>query len=147
MSNVIGVLKAEIDRLAAKQAKAQVAKVQKTAAEYRREVAELKRLLRQREHELARLKKNQQTPIDEDPLAGIRFSVRSVKAQRLRLGLSIESYATLVGVSVLTLRHWEGGKARPRRAQLARLVALRGIPKKEAMKRLAELEAATKKRR
>jgi DNA-binding transcriptional regulator YiaG len=141
MSNVIGVLKQEIDRLAAKQAESQISKARRAAAEYRHKVAALKRLLREKEREIARLKKSQQTPIDDDPLAGVRFSARSVLSQRLRLGLSVESYAKLVGVSVLTLRHWEGGRARPRKVQLARLVALRGIPKHEALQRLAALES------
>jgi len=136
VSNVVNVLKAEIDRLAAKQAKAQIAKAQKTAAEYRHEVAQLKRLLREKEREITRLKKNQPTT-DDDPLAGVRFSARSVRAQRQRLGLSADDYATLIGVSALTVHHWEQGKARPRKAQLAALVSVRGIVKREALRRLA----------
>ena len=79
MSNVIGVLKQQIDRLAAKQAKAQIGTARKAAAEYRHEVAQLKKLLREREREISRLKKNQPTT-DDDPLAGVRFSARSVRA-------------------------------------------------------------------
>jgi hypothetical protein len=41
--------------------------------------------------------------------------------------------------------NWEHEKARPRRAQLAALVAVRGVGKREALKKLAELQA-TKKR-
>ena len=96
----------------------------------------MKKLLREREREISRLKKNQPTT-DDDPLAGVRFSARSVKAQRQRLGLSADDYAKLVGVSALTVLHWEQGKARPRNAQLAALVAVRGISKKDALRRLA----------
>ena len=135
--NALSVLKNEIRRLAKREAKADVAKAQKAAAEYRGEIARLKRLLTQREREITLLRKQGGQPHEEDPLAGIRFSAKSVKAQRQRLGLSAADYGKLVGVSGLTVYTWEQGKARPRKAQLAALVALRGISKREAMEKLA----------
>ena len=141
MSHVVNVLKAEIDRLAAKQADVEIAKARKAMAEYRHEVVELKRRLHEKEREITRLKKNQPTT-DDDPLADRRFSARSVRAQRQRLGLSAADYGRLVGVSALAVHHWEQSKARPRKAQLAALVAVRGIGKREALKKLAELEEA-----
>ena len=145
MSNIVSMVKSEILRLARKEAKGQIAKAQKVATEYRHEVAQLKRLLHQKERELTRLRK-QWTPAEEDPLAGTRFSSRSVRAQRQRLGLSAEDYGRLIGVSPLSIYAWEQGKARPRKTQLARLVAVRGIGKKAALAKLADLEK-TKKRR
>lgn len=65
-----------------------------------------------------------------------RYSARSVAAQRKRLGLSAADYAKLVGVSELTIYNWESGKTRPRQEQFAALVAVRGIEKREALKRL-----------
>ena len=62
----------------------------------------------------------------------VRFSARSVRSQRRRLGLSAHDYGKLVGVSGLTVYHWEGGKSRPRKAQLDRLVAVRNLGKREA---------------
>ena len=59
-----------------------------------------------------------------------------MRSQRERIGLSVEDYAKLVGVTPLTIRHWEAGAARPRKAQLAALVAVRGIGKRKAVKRL-----------
>ena len=135
MSNVINVLKKEIHRLARREIKAQVAKSQKSAAEYRREIAQLRRLLRQREREIAHLKK--QPPGQPEELATVRFSAKSVRSQRQRLGLSAADYGALVGVSGLTVYNWEQGKARPRKAQLAALVAVRGIGKREALMKLA----------
>ena len=73
---------------------------------------------------------------NEEELENIRFSARSVKAQRKRLGLSAADYAKLVGVSPLTIYNWENGKSRPRKEQLAALVAVRGIGKREALRRL-----------
>ena len=74
-------------------------------------------------------------------MEGIRYSARSVRAQRKRLGLSAEQYGRLVGVSGLTIYHWEHGKARPRKAQLAALIAVRGIGKRDALKRLETLDS------
>ena len=41
-----------------------------------------------------------------------------------------------IRASGLSVYHWEGAKARPRKQQVAKLVAVRGIGKREAMKRL-----------
>ncbi len=142
MPNVVSALKQEIDRLARTQAEAEVAKAQRIATQYRREAAELKRLLRQREREIAYLRKQQPAPIEQDPLLGVRFSAKSVRSQRQRLGLTAEEYGKLVGVSPLAVLNWEKGLARPRKAQLAVLVAVRGIGKREALKKLAALDAA-----
>jgi transcriptional regulator with XRE-family HTH domain len=68
-----------------------------------------------------------------------------VKAQRERTGLSAADYAKLVGVSALTIYNWEQGKTRPRQEQLAALVAIRGIGKREALAKLELLEAKERK--
>ena len=140
MPNIAAVLKEEICRLAKKEVKAQVGKTQKASAQYRRDIANLKRQLGRQEREIRLLKKQQgQTPKEEEPAESLRFSARSVKAQRSRLGLSAADYGKLVGVSGLTIYNWEHGKSKPRKAQLAALVAVRGIGKREAMMKLAEL--------
>ena len=139
MPDIAAVLKDEIRRLARREIKAQVGKTQKAAAQYRRDIAKLKRVLGQQEREIKLLKKKQGQPQIEEPLESVRFSARSVKAQRSRLGLSAADYGKLVGVSGLTIYNWEHEKARPRNAQLAALVAVRGIGKREALLKLAEL--------
>ena len=142
MPNIAAVLKEEICRLAKKEVKAQVGKTQKASAQYRRDIANLKRQLGQQEREIKLLKKRAQDgqpQAEEEPSENIRFSARSVKAQRSRLGLSAADYGKLVGVSGLTIYNWEHGTSRPRKAQLAALVAVRGIGKREALKKLAEL--------
>ena len=149
MPNIAAVLKEEIRRLARREIKAQVGKTQKAAAQYRRDIATLKRALGQQEKEIMLLKKQTQQPgkpaAEEEPLDAVRFSARSVKAQRQRLGLSAADYGKLVGVSGLTIYNWEHQKSRPRKAQLAVLIAARGIGKREALKKLAELGAAATK--
>jgi DNA-binding transcriptional regulator YiaG len=136
--NIIDTLKNEVLRLAQKEAESHISKARKVVTKYRHEVAQLKQLLRQRERELRHLKKNQPTT-EEDPLAGMRYSARSVRSQRARLGMSVADYARLLQVSVLTLHSWEGGRSRPRKAQFERLISIRGIPKKTALARLAKL--------
>ena len=151
MPNIAGVFKEEIRRLAKKEVKAQVGKTQRAAVQYRRDIAKLKRLLGQQEREIKYIKKRvqqqDQPQPSEDELEGVRLSARSVKAQRQRLGLSAADYGKLVGVSGLTIYSWEHEKARPRKAQLAALVAVRGIGKREALMKLAELGAVKKEPR
>ena len=76
---------------------------------------------------------------------GSRFSPRSVKAQRTRLGLSAEKLAKLVGVTGLTIYSWEQGKFRPRKEQLAKLVAVRQMGRREAARRLELMNGSTSK--
>jgi len=147
MPNIAVVLNEEIRRLAKKEIKAQVGKTQRAAVQYRRDIAKLKRLVGQQEREINYIKKKVQQQQDqsqptEDQLEGVRFSARSVKAQRQRLGLSAADYGRLVGVSGLTIYNWEHDKARPRKAQLAALVTVRGIGKREALTKLTELGEA-----
>jgi DNA-binding transcriptional regulator YiaG len=148
MPNIAAVLKAEISRLAKKEAKAASAQLKKASVQHRSDIAKLRKTIGQQAKAIAGLKKQvqdgpgqAQPPAAEGPLDGVRFSARSAKAQRKRLGLSAEKYAKLVGVSALTIYSWEAGKTKPRKAQLAALVAVRGIGKREAMKRLEALNA------
>ena len=137
MPDITRTVRAEILRLARKEAKAQVAEARKAATQCRMQVAELKRLLAQKEREIKHLKKQVQVePAEDAQLAGVRFSAKSVRSQRRRLGLSAEEYGKLIGVSALAVYNWERGISRPRRAKLAALVAVRGISKKDAMARL-----------
>ena len=140
MPNIVDLVKTQILRLARKEAKAEIGKARKVTAKYRREVAQLKKSLRRKERELAHFRKQQQVPTEEEPSIGLRYSARSVRSQRQRLGLSAKDYGKLVGVTPLTILSWEQGRSRPRKAQFARLVAVRGISKTEALARLAKLK-------
>ena len=48
-------------------------------------------------------------------------------------------------MSDLTIYNWEHGKARPQKTQLASLVSLRGIGKREALAKLKLLKTKEKK--
>jgi DNA-binding transcriptional regulator YiaG len=154
MSTLAIALKDEIRRLARKEIRAQTGRTTKAVAQYRREIARLKRQQRACEKQLAQLaaktrksfaSAENSSQVDEE-LNGNRFSSRSVRSQRRRTGLSAADYAKLVGVSPLTIYNWEHNKSRPRRGQFAALVSLRGLGKREAAAKLAQL-GATKPRR
>ncbi len=150
MPNLAATLKEEIQRLAKKEIKAQTGSTKQAVAQYRREIAKLKRQMREQEKKIAFLegqeqKRLGQPQVTEEETEGIRFSARSVKAQRERLGLSAANYAKLVGVSGLTIYNWEQGKSRPRKEQLAALAAVRGIGKREAVAKLELIKAKEEK--
>ena len=150
MSNMAVVLRDEIRRLARKEIRLMVGTTQKAVAQYRKEITNLKRQVSKQEKSVTQLKRQlserqEQPATEEEPLEGIRFSARSVRAQRQRLGLSAADYGQLVGVSALTIYNWESGKSRPRQAQFAALVAVRGIGKREAAERLASIGKAAAK--
>jgi len=140
MPNLGSILKDEIRRLARREIRSQVAVTKRAATQHRRDIAELKRLVKSMANRLAFLesqeKKRVSKPITEAPSGQVRFSPRWLKAQRERLGLSAADYGKLVGVSGLTIYNWEGGKAKPRRGKIAVLAAMRGLGKREALKRL-----------
>jgi len=141
MADLAGALKEEIRRLAKKVVKAETGSTKQAVAQYRREIAALKRQLREQEKKIAFLEDRERQRLGQpegagDVAEGARFSAGSVKAQRKRLGFSAADYAKLVGVSPLTIYNWEKGKTRPRPEQLAALVAVRGIGKREALARL-----------
>ena len=150
MPNLAATLKEEIQRLAKKEIKAQTGSTKQAVAQYRREIAKLKRQMREQEKKIAFLAAQEQKRIEkpqatEESLEGIRFSARSVRAQRERLGLSAANYAKLVGVSGLTIYNWEQEKSRPRKEQIAALAAVRGIGKREALAKLELIKAKEEK--
>ena len=154
MPNIAAVLKDEIRRLARKEIKTCTSITRQAVVQYRKDIARLKRLVQEQQKKITRVaaqSKHHRDPsqTDEEPLAGVRYSARSVRAQRKRLGLSAQDYGQLVGVSGLTIYNWEHGTTRPRKAQVAALISVRGIGKREALKQLEALarKATTKRRR
>jgi DNA-binding XRE family transcriptional regulator len=150
MTTLAIALKDEIRRLARKEIKVQTGKHARAVAQYRREIARLKRQQREQERKIAFLegqaRRSPHLPAGVAEQNGeARFSARSVKAQRHRAGLSAADYAKLVGVSALTVYNWEHNKSRPRQEQFAALVALRGLGKRDAQAKLALVETGDKK--
>ncbi len=144
MPNIAVVLKEEITRLARKEVKTQVGPLKKVVAEQRRTIAALKRQVATLERNQSFLNKQEKKRLGKKPKAeaakGVRFSPKWVASDRERLGLSAKDYGLLVGVSMLTIYNWEKGKSKPQAKALAGWAAVRGIGKREALKRLELLE-------
>ena len=140
MANLASVLKDEITRLARKEVRAELAVLKKQAAQYRRDIAALKRSMDAQQRELKFLRKQEKKRLTSDPSQAegedVRFSPKWLKSHRKKLGLSAEKYAKLIDVSPLSIYNWEQGKTQPRSAQKAKLASIRGLGKREAEKRL-----------
>jgi len=145
MANIASLLKSEISRVARKEVRGETAGLKKAAGNCRSEIAALKRRVRALEVELRRLGKAaaRAAPAQaaEAAPARLRFSAKSLAAQRRRLGLSVQDCALLIGASGQSIYNWEDGKARPRAKHLQALAALRGVGRKDVAARLAELKA------
>jgi DNA-binding XRE family transcriptional regulator len=141
MPNIAVALKAEIARVARKEIRAQTQDFKKSSAQYRSQIAALRRRVDTLERQLRRATRASGRSAPE-PEAGdddnnrLRFSAKGFAAQRKRLGLSAAAMAALLGVSGQSVYKWEMGKARPRARQLEAIAGLRGIGKREAQKRL-----------
>ena len=140
MPNIATVLKQEISRLARKEAKAQAGPLRKANSMYRRDIAALKREVQALKKRVDFLSKEERKrlskPASEPQAEGYRFSPGWLEAHRDRLGLAAADYAELVGVSPQTIYNWEHGRSKPRNQQLVSLAAIRGIGKREALRRL-----------
>ena len=142
--NVMSVLKAEISRLARKEAKAVVSPVKKASATYRGLIAGLRKQVDALQKELAILKKAVPAPekalaTKTEPEGRFWITGKGVKAMRKRTGLTQEKFGILVGVSVPTVVNWEGtdGKVEIRRKEtMARLQGLKGKGKREVAEML-----------
>ncbi|MDA1193707.1 MAG: helix-turn-helix transcriptional regulator [Planctomycetota bacterium] len=146
MPNIAVVLKDEVFRLARKELRQHLPALKKTIVEQRHAIADLKRRVLELERNQQFLKKQETRRLKTKPSSpaaadGLRFSPKWVSADRKRLGLSAKDYAGLVGVSMLTIYNWEKGKSKPQARQLAALASVRGLGKREALRRLELLEA------
>jgi DNA-binding transcriptional regulator YiaG len=144
MPNIGSVLKIEIARVARKEVRGETQQLKKHAAQYRTDIAALKKHLADLERLLKRHSKTtKSTPLDQsaEPGRALRFSAKGLAKQRQRLGLSAREVGALLGVSALSVYNWESGKVRPRASQLGAIAALRGLGKREAAARLGELDA------
>ncbi len=144
MSTLVSALKHEIIRLARKEVAAGTTVLRKANAQYRRDIAQLKRQTDALSKQVAYLEQQEKKRVSRrvpvTSAEGKRFSRRGLTTHRKTVGISGADYAELVGVTAQTIYHWEQGKSKPRDEQLASLVAVRGLGKREAWKRLEMLE-------
>lgn len=112
------------------------------SAQHRRDIAALKRQINALHREIKSLgrgssKASSKPELGEDGKP-MRFRVDGLRSHRKRLDLSASDYAKLIGVSALTIYNWESGKSKPRRSQLTKIASLRGLGKREALRRLED---------
>lgn len=146
MPNLNTVLGEEIRRLARKEIKIQTKSMAEAVSRYRGDIAALKKQNRDLERRLNQLAKGRLSAAkssaaeaDEDGPRP-RFSPGWVKKHRDKLGLSAADYGALVGVAGLTIYNWEKGTSTPRTKQLHAWGEVRTLGKREAIKRLEEME-------
>lgn len=146
MPNIAAILKEEITRLARKELRHETESLKKASAQYRSDIAALKRRVALLEKQLASLQKQEmgggRKKASTDESAPIRFSAKGLASKRKKLGLSAAEAGLLLGVSAQTVYNWEMGKSRPRQQQLPAITALRALGKRQAKVRLQELAKA-----
>ena len=142
MANVIASLNDHILRLAGREIRGQAKGARRASALFRRDIATLKRQVKSLQSRLTDMEKRcsctREAAVPEQATEHIRFRADGLRTHRAKLGLSARDYGKLVGVSALTIYHWEGGKSRPRQKQLAGLMHVRSMGKREALKQLEE---------
>jgi DNA-binding transcriptional regulator YiaG len=142
MTNFAQQLKGEISRIARKEVRAETQALKKASAQYRTEIAALKRRIASLEASLKKgpkvqAKKSEATEEGaESP--SLRFRVAGFAALRKKLGLSTAEMGTLIGVSAQSVYHWETGKTKPRASQLQAISAVRKMGKKEVAAKLSQ---------
>jgi DNA-binding transcriptional regulator YiaG len=132
MPSIANVLKAEISRIARKEARAENHATRKASAQHRRSIAELRRQVASLRHDLAAALRKKSAPSRKPS----RFTAKGLISHRARLGLSAGDYGRLVGVSAQSIYNWERESATPRDAQKAKLLTLRTLGAREARRQL-----------
>jgi DNA-binding XRE family transcriptional regulator len=145
MANFTQAFRDEVARRARKQVKSETQQLRRASAQYRRDIAALKRTLADLQRTVDFLRKRESKrvarPETEAPDKSLRFSPVWLQSHREKLGLSAEDYGTLVGVTGQSIYMWEHEKTAPRQTQIAKLAAIRGIGRREAIRRLELIES------
>lgn len=139
MTTFVNQLKSEIARIAKKEIRAETQQLKKSSAQYRSDIAALKRHIVALEATVKKLSKGQLKPVlkvDKESSTPLRFRASGFATLRKKLDLSAEQMGKLIGVSAQSVYHWEAEKSRPRASQLPAIAAARKLTKKEAWAKL-----------
>ena len=152
MPNIAKVLREEITRIARKESKLTLTPIRKSASKLKPDVADLKSRMATMEKELKRLNllvinlaSTQPAPTavegSNEPEGRAWISGKGVKSLRKKLGLSQTEFGRLTGVSLSAVVLWESkpGMLKLRDATKKAIMAIRGIGKVEARKRLEQM--------
>ena len=149
MSTFANSFKAEVIRLARKEAKAAVSPIRKPAGATRKVLADLKQRVATLEKECRRLSallgkvpQPQAEPAEEQK---VRITGKGMRSLRRKLGLSAIEFGKLLGVSRVAVYQWERkeGPLRVRGATMAAILSIKSLGAREAKERLAALTDKT----
>jgi len=135
MPNVGQLLKDEIARISRREIKKATSALYKSSANFRGEIASLKRRNAELERAvkvLGRDRASSAAPSEVSATSAHRFSASGFRTLRHKLGLSAAQMGKLIGVSEQSIYNWETKVATPRAAFLPSIVRLRGMGKREA---------------
>jgi len=145
VSSIDAVIKAEITRLAKREARKlteplreEIKKLKKHDVERRRQLTVLATRLQQQQ---ARARLTEQTAQVATGEVKGRLSPKLIRSLRKKLGISQGAFAGLVGVSSITIGNWEKGKSAPRPELKTKVLSLRGMGRREAKLLVAETAA------
>ena len=148
MSDLLQSLKTEITRLSRKEIKAAIEPIQSSNIRLKKTVAELKDRISQLEsqnRQLSKSTKSIQTLLPEtstDTPERVRITAKTLFKLRSKFDMSREAFAKLMGVSSQNIYALENktGTLKLRSATMAKYLSIRDLGKKEALKRLADLD-------
>ena len=150
MPNIAAVLKQEISRIARREIRSETVLLKKASAQYRRDIAKLKRQVLNLQRKIPLLEKqmlqNAPSQVTSAETTNVRFTAKGLRSLRKRLDLSAADYGKLVGVTGHTIYSWENGLSRPRRQQLPVLASIRLMGKREVQARLGQLTRGSRKK-
>jgi DNA-binding transcriptional regulator YiaG len=134
--------KSEVSRLAKKEVRSETKTLKSASAQYRSEIAALKRrllaleaLVKKQGRSSAKVATNGS---EDESETSLRFRASGFSSLRKKLDLSAAEMAQLLGVSAQSVYHWEAGKSKPRASQLPAIAAVRKMGKKAVAAKLAE---------
>lgn len=141
MSAFANQLKDEISRLAKKEIRSETHALKKASAQYRSEIAALKRRVSTLEAHLKKIGKGRKGlegagASAQDETTALRFRKAGFVSLRKKLDLSAGDMAKLLGVSAQSVYHWESGKSRPRASQLQAIAEVRKMGKRAVAAKL-----------
>lgn len=152
MPDIAKMLREEIQRLAKRQAKAEVSaikresvRLKKSVAEMRRQVAALNRTSRELLKKVTPVVTTKEIEVATENAARLRPTSAGLKKLRARLGLTQAQFGQLLGVSGQAVVQWGNreGRVRMRTTTLAALARIQHVGKREALRRLAAMVDTT----
>ncbi|MBI5118832.1 helix-turn-helix domain-containing protein [Candidatus Poribacteria bacterium] len=152
MGKIESTLKTEISRLARKELRTAVGSLSKRVGELKQKISQLSKIVANMNKAAtlepgSRTAKGQPQPASNAEIKAARITGRVVRNIRKKLDITQDKLALLLDVSPGAVAFWEQGRARPRGANKAAIVALRKLGRRDVKRFLAEKGAAAKSRK